>query len=96
MAEDATYPGICSSCTNAPACTYLQGAKAPVLQCEEFAPYDTPERKPSPKIRPSVQVMEPEDDDRGTLRGLCASCEHRSNCAYERPEGGVWHCEEYE
>jgi hypothetical protein len=27
--------------------------------------------------------------------GLCGLCEDRSTCTYPRPEGGVWHCEEY-
>ena len=28
--------------------------------------------------------------------GLCRNCARLSNCTYPRPEGGVWHCEEYE
>ena len=33
--------------------------------------------------------------DPGSVRGLCATCAKRSSCAFQRPEGGVWHCEEY-
>jgi hypothetical protein len=27
--------------------------------------------------------------------GLCPTCDFRSTCMYPKPEGGVWHCEEY-
>jgi hypothetical protein len=34
--------------------------------------------------------------DRGRLlAGLCVNCSQRFSCTYERPEGGVWHCEDY-
>jgi hypothetical protein len=29
------------------------------------------------------------------LRGLCINCANRKRCLYPKPEGGVWHCEEY-
>jgi hypothetical protein len=28
--------------------------------------------------------------------GLCVNCEHRQSCTHPKPEGGVWHCENYE
>lgn len=28
-------------------------------------------------------------------RGLCVNCANRETCLYPKPEGGVWHCEEY-
>ena len=33
-------------------------------------------------------------DQRGE-RGLCCTCEDCRVCKYPKPEGGVWHCEEY-
>jgi hypothetical protein len=27
--------------------------------------------------------------------GLCASCDHRFDCAFPPVPGGVWHCEEF-
>ncbi|MHC4942009.1 MAG: hypothetical protein ACYTG7_03225 [Planctomycetota bacterium] len=30
------------------------------------------------------------------FKGLCMNCAHREICLYPKPEGGVWHCEEYE
>lgn len=29
------------------------------------------------------------------LKGLCVNCENRQTCLLPKPEGGVWHCEEY-
>lgn len=29
------------------------------------------------------------------VRGLCVNCENRHTCEFVKPNGGVWHCEEY-
>lgn len=29
------------------------------------------------------------------VKGLCINCENRNTCKYIKPNGGVWHCEEY-
>jgi len=29
------------------------------------------------------------------FKGLCMNCDNRFECQLPRPEGGVWHCEEY-
>ncbi len=34
--------------------------------------------------------------DTGEYKGLCVNCENRNTCSVPRPEGGVWHCEEYQ
>lgn len=28
--------------------------------------------------------------------GLCRNCARLTDCTYPKPEGGVWHCDEYE
>jgi hypothetical protein len=35
-------------------------------------------------------------DDTPRFMGLCSICEIREACRFPKPEGGVWHCEEYE
>jgi len=30
------------------------------------------------------------------LKGLCLTCARKKTCLHPKPEGGVWHCEEYE
>ena len=32
---------------------------------------------------------------KGEHKGLCVNCANRETCLYPKPEGGVWHCEEY-
>jgi hypothetical protein len=29
------------------------------------------------------------------IKGLCATCESFPTCAFTKPDGGIWHCEEY-
>jgi hypothetical protein len=29
------------------------------------------------------------------VKGLCINCENRHTCEFIKPNGGVWHCEEY-
>jgi len=29
------------------------------------------------------------------VKGLCINCENRNTCKFIKPNGGVWHCEEY-
>ncbi|MHC4505741.1 MAG: hypothetical protein ACYTFI_20745, partial [Planctomycetota bacterium] len=36
-----------------------------------------------------------DEDDFARYRGLCGNCEERRSCTFPKPEGGVWHCEEY-
>jgi hypothetical protein len=34
-------------------------------------------------------------EDSAKYVGLCVNCEHRTTCRYPKPEGGLWHCEDY-
>jgi len=47
-----------------------------------------PEKMTPPKSLPDQE--EPAND-----RGLCVNCAKREGCNLPRPDGGVWHCEEY-
>ncbi len=43
-----------------------------------------------------TQPSEPgEKGETARFKGLCMNCDHRFECMLPRPEGGVWHCEEY-
>jgi hypothetical protein len=35
------------------------------------------------------------ETERVKLTGLCMNCENRRVCTHPKPEGGVWHCENY-
>ena len=87
---------LCRTCAHGPACALRSGRRGPVLHCAEYE-----EGAPS-KGNPVAQDCDESDDplgvdmadgiDRG---GLCADCENRANCCFPKPEGGIWHCEEY-
>jgi hypothetical protein len=91
--------GLCSCCRSTLICTYNRNPDHTVLQCEEFEgivssagqrnnPKNTlslnAEGNPLPSRIPSQYYM-----------GLCTTCEERATCTYPKPEGGVWHCEEF-
>ena len=97
MSDDNTkHRGLCSTCKNALSCTFPRDPDKPALYCEEFEI-----EKPAPigaarKEKP--QAAEPyvtERKDATKFIGLCSDCENRQTCVFPKPEGGVWHCEEY-
>ncbi len=49
----------------------------------------------SPKEPDSVNSSCDEAGEEPDLKGLCVNCENRRSCLMPKPEGGVWHCEEY-
>ncbi len=93
--------GLCLSCANAPECTYAKDPDRPVLQCEECDPGTfhtlTVSADPFPSgVTPSSPTAPlPEGQAPDRYRGLCSLCEECATCTYPKPEGGVWHCEEY-
>ncbi len=99
MIKPIEYHGICSTCQNAPNCTLQNDPMRPVWYCEEFEGIEpitlgsvNREVAPTPGPRGS-----PRDGVQGLrdLRGLCMNCENRETCTFPKPEGGVWHCDEY-
>ena len=86
------YRDLCSTCNNAEACSGRSTPEHPIFFCEEFdafvpVPVAKPARAAPPRARRTRSASE-----RG---GLCMNCEHAGTCTSPRPEGGVWHCEEY-
>jgi len=95
------YRGLCVSCKNASNCTYLKDARQPIWQCAEFEGYP-PQVGPVKKTNKdnSQQSDIPagsknKEKESNHYLGLCKNCENRETCTFPKPEGGVWHCEEY-
>ena len=87
---------LCSSCTYTQDCMYQKDSDRPVWQCEEYEG----DENPSEKIRgKNTRSSPPKQADikeySAQYKGLCQTCEYRETCTYPKPEGGVWHCEEY-
>ena len=96
VSRTVEYRGLCSTCKNAPACTFLRDPRKTVVCCEEFDGDLPRARKPTAKERsPLSQSYAARDEDSARFSGLCSNCENRKSCVFPKPEGGVWHCEEY-
>ncbi|MHC4558370.1 MAG: hypothetical protein ACYTFW_13505 [Planctomycetota bacterium] len=96
MPENMRYFGLCLNCKNASSCTFPRDPAKPAFYCEEF------------EIETTISIMLPEKEQllatgsaaaegKGSAEfiGLCSDCEGWQNCTFPKPEGGVWHCEEY-
>jgi hypothetical protein len=99
MAAVTESLGLCSTCNNAPGCYYL-ARRGPALFCELFDGYAPPaERSAGARAAwpaaasPARRAVE---EEAAQFSGLCVNCEHRRTCTSPKPEGGVWHCENYE
>jgi hypothetical protein len=90
------YDGLCSTCLNASGCLFLRDPKKPIVCCEEFLGSQPAPRSSASKPKPPAPRSPGARGSGSTnLIGLCRNCESRRTCAFPRPEGGVWHCEEY-
>lgn len=88
--------GLCHTCVKAPDCTFPRDSSRPVRSCDEFEGADGPRSERVPRIvAPSIFPLSGAPE-RGAaeLKGLCVQCARRHTCAYPKPAGGVWHCDE--
>ena len=101
MDERGKPEGLCTTCVCFPDCTYHKERGLPVLYCDEFS--DTGPCKKT-EIRSKVDSSyrgsstgrkESLSSEEGYAEGLCVNCGLRESCLFKKPEGGVWHCEEY-
>ena len=88
---------LCTNCKNYPDCTFKKNRQTPSIYCEEFEVATCPSVKTIRKGEsPETTLVNVEDEDSGKFIGLCSNCDIRRTCAFPKPEGGVWHCEEYQ
>lgn len=81
--------GLCSTCIHTEDCIYAHNSESIILQCEEFDGYEEV-KKSRENFTGTVRNKNEEE-----MTGLCANCANRDSCTFSKPEGGVWHCEEY-
>ena len=86
------YRDLCSTCNHAGTCDPRSTAEHPIFFCEMFEAF-----VPASVVAPTTTGPERQANPAGMvgLKGLCINCEHRESCSMHRPEGGIWHCEEY-
>jgi len=80
--------GLCSTCIHREHCIYYD-PNNPIYQCEEFDAFVEPRKINKIAIVPSGKKTNDE------FAGLCKNCANRDTCMFAKPQGGVWHCEEY-
>ena len=88
--------GLCAACKNETCCIYTRDPDKPVLNCEEFEMalrVDPPRRDDS--FLENLLSSPATGEGPAKMMGLCSNCDDRETCIYPKPEGGVWHCEEY-
>jgi hypothetical protein len=95
MSGDAIYRGLCSTCRHAPSCTFPRDPEKPAFYCEEFEIESAPSKKRAGVKAPQPTASFVGVKESARLIGLCSDCEGRQTCVFPKPEGGVWHCEEY-
>ncbi len=90
-------PGLCLTCNNAPAC-YYHARRGPALFCEMFDDYvkSALRDEEQPLLSRADSGIRTTAEDMAKYVGLCVNCGHRATCRYPKPEGGLWHCEDYE
>ena len=90
--------GLCSNCNNRSYCVYRAGRGFDALYCEMFNGAAGSASVAESGERERLELA-PRPDRMGiyesNVTGLCVNCADREKCILPRPEGGVWHCEEY-
>jgi hypothetical protein len=95
--DRVTATGLCSTCSNARWCTTIRGKRnMKVMYCEQFDDYEPPRPKLAALQSNRDDLLYDDDPARKRSRGLCVTCSRFATCTFIKPEGGVWHCEEYE
>ncbi len=91
-----TYPGLCQTCENSANCTFPRKVTSPVNHCEEFDDGHA-SIKENESVSNSIEYLASEYTNRNvdSVQGLCSNCENFKTCTFPKPEGGVWHCEEF-
>jgi len=105
MSETRDYDDLCMTCVHRPTCTFQIYAGVPIWFCNEFDDSNGPDdnlhsvkTKSTEEIARKSELRTPprqETDTPSELKGLCMNCEDRDICLLPKPEGGIWHCEEY-
>lgn len=88
--------GLCSTCVFYEDCTFCGSKKIPVMYCEEFTDKEPLSRNTTVSLGQAARAeycAAVFEKDR--LKGLCVNCGKNRSCRFEKPEEGVWHCEEY-
>jgi hypothetical protein len=92
--ENDVINDLCITCNHYQICSTRRDRKRPIWFCEEFDNYvPIKEMKIKTDSKASFKTVKKEMQQ---YKGLCINCENRENCKLHKPNGGIWHCEEYQ
>lgn len=84
---------ICTTCNHYQICATRKDRRRPIWFCEEFDDYvPVKEMKPKTDYKASLKKA---NNETQLFKGLCINCENQKTCKIMKPNGGIWHCEEY-
>ena len=90
---------LCCTCKDEEICIKTREFLTPVIHCELFE-CEQLSNQPASALRAessaSIVSVRAAIEEPCGLQGLCTNCDCRFDCGLPRPEGGVWHCEEYQ
>lgn len=82
------FNDLCTTCLYAEDCKAAKNRKSAIYYCEEFETPSLTGIQFGPGRTPTV--------DRPPIEpGICVNCENHATCTIEKPESGIWHCDEY-
>ena len=91
--DSRRYRDLCSTCNHAVACGGRSTPQRPIVFCEEFDVFI-----PMPVAAPALDVSARAGKRQIASKrpGLCMNCDNAETCTTPKPEGGIWHCQEYQ
>lgn len=103
----STVIGICTTCNNILNCFFRNRHNQPVWYCEQFdySDYTVGYRidytnRQDEDFEDPLNFMEISssklEKELNRFEGLCFNCENRKSCSLQKPDSGVWYCEEYQ
>lgn len=94
VANREWFPALCTTGANEPDRTFHRFVDRPLMFCIELDGVVEAQPRFSAEGLPATERLAV--FDRVRFRGLCMTCEKRETCTFPKPEGGVFHCEEFE
>ena len=91
--DSRPYRDLCSTCNHAEACGGRSTPERPILFCEEF---DTSVPVPAAEPARAESTRSGKRQIASKRPGLCMNCDNAETCTTPKPEGGIWHCQEYQ
>lgn len=90
MADIAETRSLCRDCASGQGCSLHGEGRLSVIECEEFDGGNHRHTTKRAATRPAARKSNPSG-----YMGLCADCLNSMTCMFPKPEGGIWHCEEF-